>query len=148
MIQLRVKLEVGASECHLPSRKTEGAAGYDLSAFLDKAYELYPGERKLFSCGFSAEIPRGYEAQIRPRSGMALKEGITVLNTPGTIDSDYRGTVGVILINHSTTGFTINPGDRIAQMILNKIETPIVVQVQELDETGRGVGGFGHTGVK
>ncbi len=146
MIQLRIKLEPLATEKHIPKRASNDAAGYDLVAYLDAPYELSPGEKKLFSCGFSMEIAKGYEAQIRPRSGLANKYGVTVLNTPGTIDADYRGVVGVILINHGKTAFMVNPGDRIAQMVLAQVQTPLIVVAENLDETERGSGGFGHTG--
>ncbi len=118
----------------------------DLRASLEEPIVLKPLERKLIPTGLYISLPNGYEAQIRPRSGLALKNGITVLNTPGTIDADYRGEIGVILINLSNEDFEIANGDRICQMVINKIEMPQLEEVTILDETERGEGGFGHTG--
>ena len=132
----------------LPEYKTIQSAGMDLRANLTESVVLKPLERKLIPTGLFIALPDGYEAQIRPRSGLALKNGVTVLNTPGTIDADYRGEIGVILINLSDTDFTINHGDRICQMVIQKIEQPVMVEVSVLDETERGAGGFGHTGTK
>jgi len=123
------------------------AAGMDLYAALEKEIILVPGERKLIPTGLAIALPDGYEAQIRPRSGLALKKGISLVNTPGTIDADYRGEIGVILINHGNDEINIKRGDRIAQMVINKIEQPVLVEVEELEETSRAKGGFGHTGV-
>ncbi len=131
----------------LPKYMSHAAAGMDLYAAVSEAVILKPGERKLIPTGFKMSMPEGYEAQVRPRSGLALKNGVSVLNTPGTIDSDYRGEVGVILVNLGREDFTINRNDRIAQMIINKVEQPTVEEVADLDETKRGSGGFGHTGV-
>lgn len=131
----------------LPKYETPDSAGMDLRANIDAEYIIEPGERILIPTGLKMAIPSGYECQIRPRSGLALKKGITVLNTPGTIDASYRGEVGVIIINHSNDTFTINPGDRIAQAVFNKVEYVELEEVDELDETERGEGGFGHTGV-
>ncbi len=139
---------VNKSSNPLPEYKTKQSAGMDLRANLSESIVLKPLERKLIPTGLFIALPEGYEAQIRPRSGLALKNGITVLNTPGTIDADYRGEIGVILINLSNTDFTINHGDRICQMVIQKIEQPVMIQVSELDETERGAGGFGHTGTK
>ena len=120
----------------------------DIRTSIESPVTLQPLERKLFPTGLFMELPAGYEAQIRPRSGLAMKHGITVLNTPGTIDADYRGEVGVILVNLSNEPFTIEPGERIAQMVIARHEQPEVVQVTELSETERGAGGFGHSGRK
>ena len=133
-----------------PTYATVNSAGFDLSASLSEPITINPMERKLVPTGLYIELEPGYEAQVRPRSGLALKKGITVLNTPGTVDSDYRGEVGVILINLSNEPFVVNNGDRIAQMVIAKYEYPTFVYAQNLDEltdTVRGAGGFGHTGV-
>ena len=132
----------------LPEYATPQSAGVDLRANIDEPIELKPLSRALIPTGLHIALPEGYEAQIRPRSGLAIKKGITCLNTPGTIDADYRGEVGVILINLSAETFIVNPGERIAQMIINKFEQAEFELVEELDETERGEGGFGHTGVK
>ena len=132
----------------MPEYKTVQSAGMDLRAFIAEPIVLKPLERKLIPTGLYIALPDGYEAQIRPRSGLALKNGITVLNTPGTIDADYRGEIGVILINLSDTEFKIESGDRICQMVIQKIEQPEMIEVSVLDETERGDGGFGHTGTK
>jgi len=124
-----------------------GDAGCDGRAAIEKPLTLWPRDRKLVSLGISVEIPEGYEIQVRPRSGLALKHGISVLNSPGTIDESYRGTVGAILINHGTEPFTLNPGDRICQLVLNKFETIQWEEVDELSESERGQGGFGHSGI-
>lgn len=139
---------VNKSSNPLPEYKTIQSAGMDLRANLTESIVLKPLERKLIPTGLFIALPDGYEAQIRPRSGLALKNGVTVLNTPGTIDADYRGEIGVILINLSDTEFTINHGDRICQMVIQKIEQPVMVEVSVLDDTERGAGGFGHTGTK
>ncbi len=131
----------------LPKYMSHAAAGMDLYAAVSAPVILKPGERKLVPTGFKMSMPEGYEAQVRPRSGLALKNGISVLNTPGTIDADYRGEVGVILVNLGQADFTVNRNDRIAQMVINKVEQPSVEEVADLDETKRGSGGFGHTGV-
>ena len=131
----------------LPKYETPDSSGMDLRANINTEWTVEPGERILIPTGLKMAIPSGYECQIRPRSGLALKKGITVLNTPGTIDADYRNEVGVIIINHSNDTFTINPGDRIAQAVFNKVEYVELEKVDELDETERGEGGFGHTGV-
>ena len=130
----------------LPAFSTINSAGMDLRAFLKEKIFLKSFHRQLIPTGLFIEMPHGYEAQIRPRSGLALKYGVTVLNTPGTIDSDYRGEIGVILINLSDRDFEINDGDRICQMIISKHETPEIIEVSTLNESERGAGGFGHTG--
>ncbi|MCD8203503.1 MAG: dUTP diphosphatase [Prevotella sp.] len=132
----------------LPAYATPQSAGMDLRANIDEPITLHPMERRLISTGLYIALPEGYEAQVRPRSGLALKHGITVLNTPGTIDADYRGEVMVLLVNLSDTDFVVNDGERIAQMIITKHETAHFIEVEELDETERGAGGYGHTGVK
>lgn len=145
---MKVKV-VNKSKYPLPEYKTPGSAGMDLVANLTEKKELCPGGRTLVPTGLFLEIPEGYEAQVRPRSGLALQHGITVLNSPGTIDADYRGEVGVILVNNTRYDFfTINPGDRIAQLVFKKIEKAELIEVEELSETSRGKGGFGHTGRK
>ncbi len=130
----------------LPAYETEGSAGMDLRANLSEDVILKPLERALIPTGLRIELPLGYEAQVRPRSGLAAKHGITVLNTPGTIDADYRGEIKVILVNLSNENFTIKHGERVAQMIIAKHETVTLVAVDELSQTTRGEGGFGHTG--
>lgn len=132
----------------LPKFETALAAGADLRAALDANMVLTPGERALVPTGFAMALPAGYEAQIRPRSGLAYKHGITCLNTPGTIDADYRGEVKVLLINHGQDPFTITRGERIAQMVIAPITQPDFARVETLDDTARGEGGFGSTGVK
>ena len=132
----------------LPQYATEQSAGLDLRANLDSPVELKPLERKLIPTGLYMALPKGYEAQVRPRSGLAIKKGITVLNSPGSIDADYRGEICVILINLSDQPFLINDGERIAQMVIARHEQAEWEQVDVLDETERGAGGFGHSGVK
>ena len=132
----------------LPAHATEGAAGLDLRAYLDSPVTLQPGERKLIPTGLIMEIPKGYEGQVRPRSGLALKHGITVHNAPGTIDEDFRGEVGVILINLSDMPFTIYSGDRIAQLVVAKYEKVEFCCTYSLSETERNEGGFSSTGIK
>ena len=139
---------VNNSRHPLPAYETIHSAGMDLRANLDNPVKLKPLERALVSTGLFIELPEGYEAQIRPRSGLAFKKGITVLNTPGTIDADYRGEVKVILINLSGDEFVVEDGERIAQMIIAKHERAEFFEVKELTETSRGAGGFGHTGTK
>lgn len=147
MQEVPVKI-VNISGNPLPSYATAGAAGMDIRACVAAPLELQPMERQLVPTGLSIELPQGYEAQIRPRSGLAIKQGITCLNTPGTIDSDYRGEIKVILINLSNEVQLINNGDRIAQMVIAKTEKAALFQVTELNETVRGAGGFGHTGIQ
>ena len=132
----------------LPKYETINSAGMDLRANIKEGVVIRPLDRALIPTGLHIALPEGYEAQIRPRSGLALKKGITCLNTPGTIDADYRGDIGVILANISNEDFVVNPGDRIAQMVINKVERAEFELVEELDETERGEGGFGHTGNK
>lgn len=139
---------VNASGRELPAYATPLSAGMDLRAALDAPVELKPLERALVPTGLYLQIPAGYEAQVRPRSGLAAKHGITVLNTPGTIDADYRGEIKVILVNLSHQPFTIEPGERIAQMVFARCEQATLEAVEALDETQRGAGGFGSTGLK
>lgn len=133
----------------LPQRQTEGAAGYDLVAALplEEPIELRPGERALVPCGFALALPTGYEGQVRPRSGLAVKHGITVLNAPGTVDADYRGEVKVPLINLGTEPFMVRRGDRIAQLVVAPVSVMEIVVEEALDETERGGKGFGSTGI-
>jgi len=132
----------------LPSYATSMSAGLDLRANLDEPVVLHPMERRLIPTGLHIALPEGYEAQVRPRSGLALKFGLTVLNSPGTIDADYRGEIGVVLINLSKDDFIINDGERIAQMVISRYEQGELFEVKELDKTERGEGGYGHTGIK
>lgn len=141
---MKIKI-INRSKHALPKYQTSLSAGMDLYANLDEPVTLKPLERKLIATGLLIELPQGYEAQVRPRSGLAIKNGITVLNTPGTIDADYRGEIGVILVNLSAESFIVNDGDRIAQMVIAKHETAIWDEVDELSETDRGEGGFGST---
>lgn len=129
-----------------PEYQTDQSAGMDLRAYLEKTKNIGPGEYKLIGTGIYIKIPPGYEAQVRPRSGLALKKGITVLNSPGTIDSDYRGEIGVILINHSNDDFNVESGDRIAQLVISKYENVVWNNVKDIDSSSRGEGGFGSTG--
>ncbi len=145
MLEIKIK-RVHSFDLPLPRRMSEGASGYDLYAAVDEVVIVEPGKRALIPTGFSLEMPIGYEAQIRPRSGLALKQGISLVNTPGTIDADYRGEVKVIIINHGDEPFTIKRGDRIAQMVFVELPRVQLVPDTELSETDRGDGGFGHTG--
>ena len=145
MIQVKV---VNRGNQQLPTYATAQSAGLDLRANIDEPVTLHPMERKLISTGLHIALPEGYEAQVRPRSGLALKHGITVLNSPGTIDADYRGEIMVLLINFSQENFVVNSGERIAQMIITKFEQIKWKVADCLDETERGQGGYGHTGVK
>lgn len=132
----------------LPAYATPQSAGMDLRANIGESITLRPMERKLIPTGLYMALPAGYEAQVRPRSGLALKHGITVLNSPGTIDADYRGEVMVLLVNLSAEDFVVNDGERIAQMVIARHETAVFAEVAELDKTERGTGGYGHTGVE
>ena len=144
---MKIKI-VNKSHHPLPAYATELSAGMDLRANIDEPIVLKPMERRLVPTGLHIALPVGYEAQVRPRSGLALKKGITVLNAPGTVDADYRGDVGVILINLSDEQFTIEDAERIAQMVIARHEHAEFIPVDVLDETERGEGGYGHTGVK
>ena len=143
---MKVKI-INRSHHQLPEYATDQSAGVDLRANLDEPVVMKPLERRLIPTGLFISLPVGFEAQVRPRSGLAIKKGITVLNTPGTIDADYRGEIGVILINLSQEAFTVNDGERIAQMVIARHEQAEWIQVETLDETERGAGGFGHSGV-
>lgn len=144
-----VKIKVVNTGCQpLPAYATSQSAGMDLRANIESPITLHPMERTLVPTGIRIELPEGYEAQVRPRSGLALKHGITVLNTPGTIDSDYRGELKVLLVNLSNDDFVVNAGERVAQMVIARHETATWKEVEVLDETERGEGGYGHTGVK
>lgn len=144
---LSVKI-INKSHHPLPAYSTACSAGMDLRANLEECIVLRPLQRVLIPTGLFMALPEGYEAQVRPRSGLALKHGITVLNTPGTIDADYRGEIGVILVNLSQDDFVVNDGERIAQLVVARYEQAELVAVEALDETVRGEGGFGHSGVK
>lgn len=143
---MKVKI-INGSHHELPRYETAQSAGMDLRASIDEPITLQPLERKLIPTGLRIALPAGYEAQVRPRSGLALKKGVTVLNSPGTIDADYRGEIGIILINLSQEPFVIQDGERIAQMVIARHEQPDWEPVEVLDDTERGAGGFGHTGV-
>ena len=139
---------INRSNNPLPKYETEGSAGMDVRAFLEEAIILKPLERKLIPTGLFVELPLNYEMQVRPRSGLAYKKGITVLNSPGTIDADYRGQIGVLLVNLSNEKFTVESGERIAQLVIAKHESPTFEEVEVLSDTHRGEGGFGSTGKK
>ena len=145
MDKLVVKI-INRSKNPLPSYATEGSSGMDLRADIEDNLTIQPMERRLVPTGLFIELPMNYEAQVRPRSGLAIKQGITCLNSPGTVDADFRGELKVVLINLSNETQTIHPGDRIAQMVIQKVEKVILTQVNEIDCTVRGEGGFGHTG--
>ena len=132
----------------VPAYKTDGAAGCDVCAYIESPVVIKKGKRALIPTGLFCAIPEGYEIQVRPRSGLAFKNGVTVLNTPGTIDSDYRGELCILLINLGDEDFTVNNGDRIAQLVIAPVTQGVFVPVEKLDETERGAGGFGSTGVK
>ena len=138
---------VNTSKHPTPTYETDGAAGMDLRANIEEAVVLQPLERAIIKTGLYIALPKGYEAQVRPRSGLAAKKGITVLNAPGTVDADYRGEIGVILVNLSNESFIVNDGERVAQLVIAKHETITWQEVEVLDETERGAGGFGSTGV-
>lgn len=144
---MEVKI-LNKSNHNLPKYETSASAGLDIRANLDEPFSLHPLERALIKTGLFLEIPEGYEAQVRPRSGLSLKKGITVLNSPGTIDADYRGEVGVILVNLSKQPYVIEDGERIAQLVFAKVEQSDFIEVNVLSETTRGTGGFGSTGKK
>jgi len=147
-IKVEIKTLPGSEGLELPRRMSELASGYDLYASVTEPMTLEPGTRALVPTGIALAMPAGLEAQIRPRSGLAFKHGITCLNTPGTIDADYRGEIKVLLINLGQEPFVINRGERIAQMVFQTVPDTDLIQVEELSETVRGAGGFGHTGTK
>lgn len=142
---MKVKI-INKSNNPTPTYETSLSAGMDLRAYVEGPITLSPGERKLIKTGLHIELPQGYEAQVRPRSGLAFKKGITVLNSPGTIDADYRGDIGVILINHSNEEFVVKSGDRIAQLVISKFEKVDWETSDEINSTSRGYSGFGSTG--
>lgn len=146
-IELKIK-KPDNYDLPIPAYETKGSSGMDLRAWMEEDITLNPGEIKLVPTGISISIPRGYEAQIRPRSGLALKHGIGLVNSPGTIDSDYRGEIGIIMTNFGKEPFIIRRGDRIAQMVIARIYQARVLEVDDLDSTVRGDGGFGHSGVE
>jgi dUTP pyrophosphatase len=143
--KLRLR-RVGAVSVPLPAYQTPGSAGLDLCAALPEAVRLEPGERRLIPTGLALEIPAGHEGQVRPRSGLALKHGISIVNSPGTIDSDFRGEVGIVLINHGREAFVVEPLSRIAQLVLTKVEQVEIELADSLSDTERGAGGYGSTG--
>lgn len=145
MIEIKV---INRGRQPLPVYATEQSAGMDLRADIDEPVVLHSMERRLIGTGLYMALPEGYEAQVRPRSGLALKHGVTVLNSPGTIDADYRGEIKVLLVNLSSDDFVVNSGERIAQMVIARHEQAVFAVVGELDDTERGEGGYGHTGVK
>jgi dUTP pyrophosphatase len=147
-VTLRVKRLDGSQDVALPSYETEGASGLDLRAAVDRELTLHPGEIRLVPTGVAISLPKGYEAQIRPRSGLALKHGVGMVNSPGTIDSDYRGEIGLVLINWGKAPFVIRRGDRIAQMVVARVSRAEVLEVDRLETSARGEGGFGHSGVE
>jgi dUTP pyrophosphatase len=148
MIEIYFKQLEHAKGLPLPSYESEEAAGMDLRAALEKPVKLQPGEWKLIPTGLQMALPKGYEAQIRPRSGLAYKHAITMLNSPGTIDSDYRGEVKVLAINHGSEVFTVSHGDRIAQMVISPVFQPVIRSANTLPDSDRGDGGFGSTGIE
>ena len=145
-VRVLVTRRDGCDDLPLPAYQTDGAAGMDLLAAVDGTVTLAPGERALVPCGLFIALPEGYEAQIRPRSGLALKHGVTMVNTPGTVDCDYRGELQVVVINHGTEPFVVARGMRIAQMVVGPVTRAELVEVASLPESRRGVKGFGHTG--
>ena len=144
---MEVKI-INLSTNPLPQYETEGSAGMDIRANLIESITLAPLERRQVATGLFIELPKGSEAQVRPRSGLALKKGITVLNSPGTVDADYRGEIGILLVNLSNESFTVNHGERIAQLVISKYQQPEFIEVKELSSTKRGTSGFGSTGIK
>ncbi|MGE0450905.1 MAG: dUTP diphosphatase [Vicinamibacterales bacterium] len=146
MSALNIAIRRLSPDAILPTYATAGAAGMDLAAAIPAALTLPPGEHAMVPCGFAMAVPPGFEAQVRPRSGLAAKHGVTVLNAPGTIDSDYRGEVRVVLVNHGREAFTVTPGMRIAQLIVAPVERVVWNETDTLPDTARAEGGFGHTG--
>lgn len=146
-LRLEVRRLPGSEDMALPGYETEGASGLDLRAAVKEPLTLHPGEIRLVPTGLAVAVPRGYEGQIRPRSGLALRYGIGMVNSPGTIDSDYRGEIGLIVVNWGREPFVIKRGDRIAQMVIAAVSKAEVVEVDSLESTPRGDGGFGHSGI-
>ena len=147
-VTIRVKRLDGNRDIALPSYETTGASGLDLRAAVEGELTLHPGDITLVPTGLAISLPLGYEAQVRPRSGLALKHGVGMVNSPGTVDSDYRGEIGLVLINWGRAPFVIKRGDRIAQMVVTRVSRAEVLEVDRLETTARGEGGFGHSGVK
>jgi len=147
-VTLRVKRLAGNEDIALPAYETEGSSGLDLRAAVNGDFTLHPGDIRLVPTGLAISLPRGYEAQVRPRSGLALKHGVGMVNAPGTVDADYRGEIGLILINWGNEPFVIKRGDRIAQMVITRVSRAEVLEVDRLEPTARGGGGFGHSGVQ
>lgn len=147
MLEIKITRDTGCEDLELPEYKSYGAAGMDLAAAVESDTLIHPGGIVCISTGLRIAIPSGYEGQVRPRSGLALKHGIGILNAPGTIDSDYRGVIGVILINLGKSPFTVKRGDRIAQLVIAPVERVSFKEVDEIDNTARDAGGFGHTGI-
>jgi len=147
-IEVKIEKDKGCDDLPLPKAASQHASGVDLFSAEEDAVEIDKGEIKLVSTGIKIALPIGFEAQVRPRSGLAYRYGITVLNTPGTIDSDYRGVIKIILINHGKEKFIVNRGDRVAQLVIQRTFQPVLIETKELDNTKRGIGGFGHTGIK
>ncbi len=145
-IEVRIRRLDGAGDLPLPQPATALSAGFDLRARLDRTLVLPPGERTHVPTGIAIALPEGYEAQVRPRSGLARRHGLALVNSPGTIDADYRGEVGVLLVNLGKEPIELNRGDRIAQLVVQKLPRIVVTEVDDLDETARGAGGFGHSG--
>jgi dUTP pyrophosphatase len=143
--KLRLR-RVGAIQVPLPAYQTPGSAGLDLCAALREAVRLEPGERRLIPTGLMLELPEGHEGQVRPRSGLALKHGISIVNSPGTIDADFRGEVGIVLINHGAEPYVVEPLSRIAQLVITRVEQVQIEEVEALSDTTRGAGGYGSTG--
>ena len=146
-IKINIKRKESAKDLPIPAYATQGSSGVDLYADVENNITISPGEIKLISCGIYIELPEGYEAQVRPRSGLALKHGITLVNTPGTIDSDYRGLINLIMINLGKNDFLVQRGHRLAQMVIREVTRAEFIETEELVETERAHGGFGHTGV-
>jgi len=144
---IEVKVKKLHPQAIVPLYMTEHAAGMDLCTVVDEPFVLAPGERTLLPTGLAMEIPPGYEGQVRPRSGLALKKGLALVNSPGTIDADYRGEIGIIIINHGDEPVEIMPGDRVAQLIIAPVTRAVLVEVDGLNDSGRNSGGFGHTGL-
>ena len=147
-IEVKIEKDKGCDDLPIPKAASQHASGIDLFSAEEDVVEIDKGEIKLVSTGVKIALPIGFEAQVRPRSGLAYRYGITVLNTPGTIDSDYRGVIKIILINHGKEKFIVNRGDRVAQLVIQRTFQPVLIETKELDNTKRGIGGFGHTGIK
>lgn len=147
-VKVSIRRLSGNGDVPLPSKATESSAGFDLRASVDETVVIPPGGRKLVPTGIAIALPEGFEAQIRPRSGLAIKKGLTLLNTPGTVDADYRGEIKVILVNLGQDGVEVRRGDRIAQMVVQQLPEAVLEEVESLPDTERGSGGFGHTGTE